>query len=821
MKVRYTYLLVLLAFALFSIHSSQAGKRYSVSSGDWSSTSVWSTTSGGASGASVPGASDTVYVEEGYTVTVSDTRAASVVEVNGNDGSSHTYLIIDDGAFTVHDYFEANALNFSTDVFIEVKGSGSMVVNGDMTLDVTWNDVLLDVYNNATLDVTGNLNLDAGFTKDSKLSIYDDAIVSVTGDISFSALGSNNAIVDMDNNAILNIGGDFDRSGTSNYGDFFAEVTTIVNFNGSAAQTLSVYDYAATTNWNFGEVWITNSSGVTLDTNVTINNIIDDLRVKTGGELNSGGHSLQLQDSKVFEIASGATYVSRTLDYFGGMLDTITTATHDIDPDGTVEFMAGSAQNIPVLGGSYGFLEITGAGTKTLLGDIDINGDLVITGTLDVNSSPSYDIYLAGDFTNTGLFNENDGALILDGSGEQRITASVLEVFNDVTLVKPTGDARLMQSIQIDGTLDLSIGDIIIDDHNLAISDGAVVDNASSTSYVQADSTGEMVKFMTSVGDTFLFPVGDITDYSPFLVELNAGTSFGGSDNMGVRVVDATHGSNSYAHKISRYWVLDATNFTAMDYSFRGYYVDGDIIGTEANLVSSIYDGTNWINHDTAIAAGNFIFNSIGEGTIPSNDVITGGGGAALPIELLELSAEVINGKVVVAWTTAMEINNDYFTVERSATGESFADLAQVSGKGTFYGTSTYSVTDAHPYSKTSYYRLKQTDVNGTVAYSDPVAVFVNVSAGFTFRAYPNPMAAGEVLKFNMKGIDPGEEVLVTLYNSFGAVVFSKVVISGNGAVLTGNDVMQVLPSGIYYIMGSSNDMIYKEKLIIAGEKMQ
>jgi ice-binding like protein len=51
-----------------------------------------------------------------------------------------------------------------------------------------------------------------------------------------------------------------------------------------------------------------------------------------------------------------------------------------------------------------------------------------------------------------------------------------------------------------------------------------------------------------------------------------------------------------------------------------------------------------------------------------------------LPIELLSFSAGKVGEDVQLNWVTASEINNNYFTVERSVNGASFEEVVQVQG---------------------------------------------------------------------------------------------------------------------------------------------
>lgn len=94
-----------------------------------------------------------------------------------------------------------------------------------------------------------------------------------------------------------------------------------------------------------------------------------------------------------------------------------------------------------------------------------------------------------------------------------------------------------------------------------------------------------------------------------------------------------------------------------------------------------------------------------------------------LPIELLRFAASCSNSEVTVTWTTASETNNDFFTVQRSADGTNFEDVTIVDGAGNSNSIINYSAKDYNPYGGTSYYRLKQTDFDGSSKYSEVVAV--------------------------------------------------------------------------------------------------
>ena len=111
----------------------------------------------------------------------------------------------------------------------------------------------------------------------------------------------------------------------------------------------------------------------------------------------------------------------------------------------------------------------------------------------------------------------------------------------------------------------------------------------------------------------------------------------------------------------------------------------------------------------------------------------------ALPVTLIYFRASVSSeNTVALTWSTASEVNNDYCSIERSPDAKKFSVVARVEGAGDKHQTSTYSADDARPLSGVSYYRLKQTDMDGTFAYSRIVKVETADIKGL-ISTYPNP----------------------------------------------------------------------------------
>jgi hypothetical protein len=111
---------------------------------------------------------------------------------------------------------------------------------------------------------------------------------------------------------------------------------------------------------------------------------------------------------------------------------------------------------------------------------------------------------------------------------------------------------------------------------------------------------------------------------------------------------------------------------------------------------------------------------------------------SVLPVELTAFRVSMENNAVACSWRTETELNNDFFTIERSLDGIHFEPLAILKGAGTNYTPLTYKIYDYDPYlDVVSYYRLSQTDFNGLTRRHEIQSI--KPSRVNELAVYPNP----------------------------------------------------------------------------------
>lgn len=133
------------------------------------------------------------------------------------------------------------------------------------------------------------------------------------------------------------------------------------------------------------------------------------------------------------------------------------------------------------------------------------------------------------------------------------------------------------------------------------------------------------------------------------------------------------------------------------------YYTDGTTGGMSNN--SSNPEGTSETLSD--------------DGYTSIEEFVESDGSVPLPVELLYFRLEKDKNEVLLKWATATEIENDYFSLERSSDGENFDEIGKVDGNGTSKRLNKYTFRDKNPKASVAYYRLKQVDFDGQYEYYD------------------------------------------------------------------------------------------------------
>ena len=227
--------------------------------------------------------------------------------------------------------------------------------------------------------------------------------------------------------------------------------------------------------------------------------------------------------------------------------------------------------------------------------------------------------------------------------------------------------------------------------------------------------------------------------------------------------------------------------------------VGGNFYGE--NKVDLNIDGTMHVAGDFRLGNNSTI---AGEGTIiVDGDVDVPGtvGEGILPVELLYFKGLASNGAVELSWSTASELNNSFFTIERSLNGYDFEEIASVDGAGTTSTTNNYSYTDEAPNQELLYYRLKQTDFDGQ-------------SETFNTIAVEMPKISQE----SIKSLYVANNEMIAKINAESAAEATVILTSINGKIIRKESLS--LTQGISHYALNLSKGIYVMTLIIEGNSI-
>ncbi|MFD1629871.1 FISUMP domain-containing protein [Pseudopedobacter beijingensis] len=142
------------------------------------------------------------------------------------------------------------------------------------------------------------------------------------------------------------------------------------------------------------------------------------------------------------------------------------------------------------------------------------------------------------------------------------------------------------------------------------------------------------------------------------------------------------------------------------------------------------------------------------------------------PVNLINFRLKKGTNYTVISWETVSEQNNDYFVVERSSNGKNFKELTKISGKGTTTEKQDYTFTDYFPLGGVNYYRLIQTDKDGTENNYGIRSVSFNLNNTVMFLAYPNPVQDSEIT-IKLAGYK-GKAITLSLVNIMGLTIYKE-----------------------------------------------
>jgi Secretion system C-terminal sorting domain len=345
-------------------------------------------------------------------------------------------------------------------------------------------------------------------------------------------------------------------------------------------------------------------------------------------------------------------------------------------------------------------------------------GILKINGANWVNSGNVQIVLNNTNWQNDGTFTPSTSTVHIKGNATQAqssIGGTTVSTFYNLTINKSANNAQLGQNSTVSNDLTLTQGCLDVGNYSLTAL-GTV--NYANTCFVKTSGTGSLKR---NVGTTaVMFPVG-VNSFTPLSL-----TNSGAADNFTVRATNQVLGNGSSGTVINT-GVVNTTWHVSEDVAGGSnvnmtatWNASDEAAGfNRINCYIQHYTNSAWQSTTGAAATGSNPYAISRNGLTAFSPFSVGSSTAVLSVELLHFSGYTEGSSNHLVWTTANEVNNKGFNVERIMDNGQWATLGFVNSKGK---AAIYDFMDKNPLS-VSYYRLRQIDNDGKETLSKVIAL--------------------------------------------------------------------------------------------------
>ncbi len=731
----------LYAVGLFLLMSmlTKAADRYWVggASGNWNSTGNWSASSGGASGASVPGANDNVVFDNGLSVVVTYDLPSHDVGFSGFTVTNSTQLTLTNTVSATRSL----TINNSGTTYYEVVAAGS-----SLTLQSNTNTVFnfgssglsngRMVFNGNVRCVNQAVNTSNGPRLNSQDSIIINALFYVGPAISQTGSNpsglnkyrfSSGSVYQLDKNGGVIPGGKWEQG-------------SLIKITGSGSAFPSTWATAAA----YGAVEF-NAPGANA---ATIGN-------------------LSLPSNTIFQ--GNFTVVN-------------------LGTSAGIRF-ASTPSNIVIQGDLIIQQGVVSLASSSTAGSVTVNGNFTQSAgtTLDLqNSSGNTSFTIKGGCSALGTVTEigtsTSSTIIFNGTASQSLSFGAASIANDVRFqmnnaagATVSTDWNLPNSTN--SRLTLTLGNIDMGANTLYIQNPATTALAGGT--VGSHIIGKLRRATNTAAAAYTFPVSDnaadlaTVKVYPITAASNYTVSFIRPNTFDRHAVPA-----GVLNAGNYYWDIvqhTGTGSDPLNFSY-GNFSNGGI--TDPNAVKGLHwNGISWDDLGGTDAGGN----TVDVPNVTSFSPFTLGSSAdILPVKFGHVKAYQQGNGITIDWSNLTETDLVNYTIERSANGQVFTPLGTVNPIRNNGSRADYSYFDATPAAGINFYRIQSLETDGRKLLS--TVVRVNTKTGqATLTIYPNPVTDNRV-SIQATGLPKGQYTL-NIINAAGQLEISQSFVHTGGAI--------------------------------------
>ena len=847
---------VILLSLLLQVLAANATQLYWVgtSSSDWNNKNNWASVSGGAGGAGIPGASDVAYFDRANAPY--NCMLNNVVIVNSVAISGGTLSLGSSGDLTIQATFAISAGTFDA-------GTGSLRITSDQSSTISggvFNANQGSIYLNANLSVTSLSAFQPGtstVTMNSgsyTVTINDNAggsfgfynlVINKQQDYESASFNANVADSFQVDNLLTLTNGQLLGNGFFKIEKDLVEASTFdgtsVSIGCTGANTSNL-----TLNGPLAAGGHSSFVGIVKNTSATVVNVyrgleagIDDtIRIGNGGNFTVRRGIIQFPDNSpiisFFDkliIEPGGTFKS-TSNYFYNKGGHINYGGQFLHNNGTYVFVNANANYTEFTNHVENFYNLNLANSGIMPKSKDtlvINGTLTLVTGVIVPAATDATVVLKGDLNATAAVPEKylqSINILINGTTDQHFFnahPNNIDFFNcPVTIDKPSGQIILDAPFIISGwgsqALNFKNGIVkSATDANYLQMDLGKITGANNKSYVDGP-----FKYL-SAWSPVEYPVGNGVYYAPVrITEQRDGAApdayftvryFRKNPAPPYDVSKIDDPLNLKSVSKCEYWTIDReAGKTTSAYIWLSYDSKRSCGVADPNMLRvARWDGSQWTNGG-GTTSGQYVmsgayYGNFGPYTLASADA--GLKDDVLPVTFLSFKVTDNNGKAYIQWSTANEVQNDHFEVERCRDGHAFETIGTVYPKnGNVAETKNYSFVDQNVSSAIAYYRIKQVDIDGNVLYSS-IATYKGNDDRSDWNVAYNKSSKMCTVFFDMPS---GQCADASIYGVNGQLILNRSFITD------GSDRRQWLINaapGVYFIKIATQNNVWVKQFIV------
>ncbi len=382
----------------------------------------------------------------------------------------------------------------------------------------------------------------------------------------------------------------------------------------------------------------------------------------------------------------------------------------------------------------------SGTGAFSIAGtaDIQLEGNLTISASSTFSCLDTPTLKIRGNWLNDGITNLGPNSVVSFNNQNQNqfISGNNVTNFPILEVNKGGTELELNQNINVSGQLIMTGGNLHLNDRSIDLGSTGVILGETNANRVYCICNNGSINRTQTITHPFIGNPGNLG-----LVFETNGTSLGNTTIIRRHRQAGNNASNPAAvHRF--YDVFPGQNNGSLNLKLTFNYFDNELVvpppSNNLTYFRSTDNGNTWIKVNGGINGSNFVeiqpWQSFSLITVGDDQI------SPLPVSLLKFQATCTESNgILINWSTASEINSDYFILMKSVDGWNWEELTRIKAAGFSNQTLFYTYNDQSVSNGIYYYKLVQVDNDGTKDELPITWTDCNQKSKEKAILYPNP----------------------------------------------------------------------------------